>query len=161
MGSHELDLAPPSAAQQGRVMSTDAPDPDGVPDDVRALLRERIGSYEQLEILLTLCEEPDGGTAEALSSRLHIPLPLTASTLTELQARGLVRLETVAAGTRYVYEPATPALEATVSRLAKAYAEHTIAIIKLMSSNAIGRVRTGAARAFADAFILRKDKRDG
>jgi hypothetical protein len=30
-----------------------------------------------------------------------------------------------------------------------------------MSANAINRVRTGALRAFADAFVIRKDKDDG
>lgn len=142
-------------------MSAGARDPDRVPDDVRALLRERIGSYEQLEILLLLHKERSGLTAEALSSRLQIAPPLTASTLAELQARGLVRPQAAASEARYLYEAATPTLDAAVSRLARAHAEHPISIIKLMSANAIQRVRIGAARTFADAFILRKDKRSG
>jgi DNA-binding HxlR family transcriptional regulator len=143
------------------MMTTGAPDGDGVPDDVRALLRERISSYEQLEILLALQNEPAGRTGEELSSHLRIPSSLVASTLAELQARGLVQRQSLAPEAHYVYMPASPALGAAVAHLARLYVERPVTIMKIMSSNAIQRVRTGAVRAFADAFILRKDKDNG
>ncbi len=156
------------------VSSNDAFEPEQLPDDVQALLRERIESYEQLEALLVLQEE-GGRTAEELCARLRVPLTLVESALRDLQSYGLVqprpvqsqpqpgspqsaRQQPEPAAQRYVYAPETAALAAAVSHLASAYARDPVPIIKLMSSNAIQRLRTGAVRAFADSFILRKDK---
>ena len=49
----------------------------------------------------------------------------------------------------------------TLARLVEVYEEQPIEIIKLMSANAIERVRTAALRAFADAFVLHKGKDNG
>ncbi|MGH8228276.1 MAG: hypothetical protein ACREU3_10305 [Steroidobacteraceae bacterium] len=147
------------------VSSNDAFEPEQLPDDVQALLRERIESYEQLEALLVLQEE-GGRTAEELCARLRVPLTLVESALRDLQSYGLVQprpaqsapQQPEPAAQRYVYAPQTAALAAAVAHLASAYAQDPVPIIKLMSSNAIQRLRTGAVRAFADSFILRKDK---
>ncbi|MGH8326077.1 MAG: hypothetical protein ACRET2_04880 [Steroidobacteraceae bacterium] len=146
--------------------SNDAFEPEQLPDDVQALLRERIESYEQLEALLVLQEE-GGRTAEELCARLRVPLTLVESALQDLQSYGLVQPQPAQprpeqrqlepAAQRYAYVPETTALAAAVSHLASAYARDPVPIIKLMSSNAIQRLRTGAVRAFADSFILRKD----
>lgn len=141
---------------------------DRLPDDVRALLRERIESYEELETLLALERVRGiGKTADELSSAVHVQIALIERALRSLEARGLIerRVEPAAGGVPrrapdYRYAPAGPELDRAVQALAKAYAEQPIPIIKLMSENAIQRLRTGAARAFADAFILRKDKND-
>jgi predicted transcriptional regulator len=136
---------------------------DRVPDDVRALLSERIESYEQLEILLAL-ESARGTerTSEELSATLRIGSALVEPALRSLESRGLIgRRSTTEHEPHYLYMPATSALDGAVRALARAYAEQPIPVIKLMSENAIQRVRTGAVRAFADAFILRKDKNDG
>jgi hypothetical protein len=44
--------------------------------------------------------------------------------------------------------------------LERVYAEQRLAVIKLMSDNAIERLRTGAARAFVDAFLIGRKKND-
>jgi len=62
---------------------------------------------------------------------------------------------------QHAYVCQSEAVEATIDRLAAAYRENPIPIIKLMSANAIERLRTAALRTFADAFILRKDKNGG
>ncbi len=147
--------------------SDEASAPDRLPEDVRALLRDRIESYEELEILLALERMPGAGkTAEELSAAVRVDLPLVERAVRALESRRLIeRRSTAPRGTErepiYVYAPATPALDDTVRALAKAYAEQPIPIIKVMSENAIQRVRTEAARAFSEAFILRKDKNDG
>lgn len=140
-----------------------------LPDAVRVLLRERIESYEELEILLALERHRGAGkTVDELGAAVHGALPLIESALRSLESRALIKRDTVAvsagareAETRYFYAPASSELDGAVRALAKAYAGQPIPIIKLMSENAIQRMRTGAARAFADAFILRKDKNDG
>lgn len=132
-----------------------------IPDDVQALLRDHIESYEQLEILLLLRREV-GKTwaAERIGERLGISASLAADALAALRSSRLVAAQDEPE-TRYAYAPEKAALEETVSRLASDYASARIEIIKLMSANAINRVRTGALRAFADAFVIRKDKNDG
>lgn len=143
-----------------------------LPDAVRGLLRERIESYEELEILLALERQRGAGkTVEELTAAVHGGAALMESALRSLESRALIerRAVTVAedaggthrAKTRYFYAPGSSELDSAVRALAKAYAEQPIPIIKLMSENAIQRMRTGAARAFADAFILRKDKNNG
>lgn len=48
-----------------------------------------------------------------------------------------------------------------MSRLASVYTSRPIDIMRLMSANAIERVRTAALRTFAEAFVIRKDGRGG
>ncbi|MGH8219594.1 MAG: hypothetical protein ACREUT_13680 [Steroidobacteraceae bacterium] len=137
-----------------------------LPDAVRVLLRERIESYEELEILLALERlRGTGKTVEELNAAVHGGMTLIESALRLLEARALIERRAVPAvegaqraEIRYFYAPQSSELDGTVRALATAYAEQPIPIIKLMSENAIQRLRTGAARAFADAFILRKDK---
>jgi len=151
-------------------MSSDLSDVrNALPDDVRALLREHIESYEELEALLALERlRGNGKTVDELGASVHVGAPLIERALRSLEARSLIECRACAAGDRaqqserrYFYAPASPELDGAVRALAKAYAEQPIPIIKVMSENAIQRMRTGAARAFADAFILRKDKNDG
>lgn len=142
--------------------SDDAPAPHQLPENVRDLLRDRIESYEQLEILLAL-ERVQGAakTPEELSAALRIGLSLVEPALRALESRGLVtHTDAAQSGPGYSYAPQSSALDGAARALARAYAEQPIPIIKLMSDSAIQRVRTGAVRAFADAFILRKDKKD-
>ena len=128
-----------------------------LPEEVRALLRERIESYEQLEVLFALRNDRREQTAQEMSVQLAIDRTLADSTLAELQAQGLAELRGRDPEPRYLYAPANPQLDQAVAHLARLYAEQPIAILKILSANAIRRVRTGALRAFADAFILRKD----
>lgn len=135
---------------------------DDLPEDVQKLLRDQIDSYEQLEILLLLRTEPDHPwTVEALSARLRIPASLALLALDELQTAGFVQARALGAEKQYAYVAQSSHVEATLERLVQAYREHPISILKQMSANAIERVRTAALRTFADAFILRKDKKDG
>ena len=136
---------------------------DPLRGDTRALLRERIESYEELEMLLALERvRGDSKTAEELSNTVRVPVPFVEQAVRKLEAHGLIERRDGTArdrrDARYTYAPASADLDAAVRALAKAYAQQPIPIIKLMSENAIQRLRSGAARAFADAFILRKDK---
>jgi DNA-binding IscR family transcriptional regulator len=133
-----------------------------IPEEVQAFLRDHIESYEQLEILLLLWRERVAvWTVEHISARLRIPAPLAAAALASLSASRLVESRDDQPEPGLAYAPATATLDEIVNRLAGAYANKPIEIIKLMSANAIQRVRTAALQAFADAFVLRKGQDDG
>ncbi|HEX4266585.1 MAG TPA: hypothetical protein VHY36_01760 [Steroidobacteraceae bacterium] len=130
--------------------------------DVRTLLFEHIESYEQLEILLLLQRNRGADwTAAQLSGHLKISDELVAESLSALQMGGLVLGRRERAPIAYAYAPVSLALEETVSRLAAAYSERPVPIIRLMSSNAIQRLRTGAMRALAESFVLGRGKNRG
>lgn len=132
-----------------------------LPQDVQAILRTHIESYEHLSILLFVHRESARHWSEAqLSCELRIPAPLAATALGSLQDAGLISVESKAGLLRYKYA-ATGATDATIARLASEYLENPVRIVKFMSANAIERVRTSALRAFADAFLLKKDKDGG
>ena len=131
-------------------------DASDLTEDVRALLHEHIDSYEQLETLLLLRREPDEHwTGAGLAGRLRVRAELIDTALAGLEAAGLIEAMR-GSPARFVYRPASPGLDATVGRLERAYAERPILVIKLMSANAIERLRTAALHTFADAFVLNK-----
>jgi len=133
-----------------------------LPPDVQIFLRDRIESYEQLELLLLMCADSEASwTQEMLSSRTHMAASLVQGALKGLESAGLVDARGHASETRYTYRRQHDSVEVTINRLATAYREYPIPIIKLMSANAIERLRTAALRTFADAFILGKDKNRG
>jgi predicted transcriptional regulator len=132
------------------------------PEDVQKLLRDHIESYEQLEVLLLLRAERDRPwTIDSLSERFRLAASLVLPALNGLQRAGFVEARIPHAETQYAYVPQRSDVEASLDGLVQAYREHPISIIKQMSANAIERVRTAALRTFADAFLLRKDKKDG
>lgn len=136
--------------------------PDDLPEDVRVLLHEHIESYEQLEVLLLLRRERyEEWTVDGLATRLHVHAELVGSALEGLRAGGLVAATAPASAPRFAYRPASSELDTAAGRLDREYAERPIRIIQLMSANAIDRVRTAALHTFADAFVLKRDKKDG
>lgn len=133
-----------------------------LPPDVQELLRDYIESFEQLELLLLLRDEPGPcWTQDALSARLGVPGSLMFEALTGLQSGGFLGMDTESGQKKYRYRIQSDKREATIGRLNRFYKEQPMLVMKLMSANAIERVRTAALRTFSDAFILRKDKNDG
>lgn len=126
---------------------------DDFPDDLKLFLAGHINSVAQLEALLLLRSQRDREwNAEDVSKALYTTPEMVSEQLAELHARGLLaRPED--AGTRYQYWPATPELEAQVSRLEELYKDRRVAVITALYSQPLDKVKT-----FADAFRLRKDK---
>jgi hypothetical protein len=125
------------------------------------LLRESVHTFEELETLAFLYG--GRGTAwpeSALAEALKIPVDAAREALLALESRGLAASEH-AERQRYRYSAATIESEAAVGALVRAYHENRLGIVKLMSENAIHRMRTGAIRAFSDAFLIGRKKRDG
>ncbi len=133
-----------------------------LPDDVQALLRHHLESFEQLELLLLLRTDRDRcWSEESLVERLRIPSSLVLEAVQGLASAGFLAPTAPSGQKQYRYRVQSDSLEATIDRLSHAYKEQPMPVIKLMSANAIERVRTAALRTFADAFVLRKDKNDG
>jgi hypothetical protein len=127
---------------------------------VRALIAERVHGFEQLEALLFLHARPNEEcSAEAVAAALRIPDSASVDALEDLVARGLAGARPGPPRT-YRFDPHTPELRAAVSGLERAYADQRLAVMKLMSEDAIVRLRSGATRAFADSFLIGR-KKDG
>jgi hypothetical protein len=129
---------------------------DPLPDDVQRLLEDRLVGLEDLELLLLFCRESERSwTADAAGPLLGIPAGSLAPAFERLHAHQLIM--PVAKGSAgYRFQPSTPALRATCERLRDLYTEDRFRIVGLMSQLAFERIRRSAARAFADAFRVRK-----
>ncbi|HEX4051978.1 MAG TPA: hypothetical protein VHY19_13980 [Steroidobacteraceae bacterium] len=125
--------------------------------EIRRLLFERIASYEQLEALLLLrADATRSWSVPQLAASLRIDEASVAAALDALDADRLI--EKCADPVSYRYAPADPHTGALVDRLARLYTEQRLEVIRQMSTNAIERLRSSAARTFADAFLLRGRK---
>jgi hypothetical protein len=132
-----------------------------VDEAVRALLRDYIDSFESLEVLLLLRRERSVYTVEELCGRLKTRAPLIDDALASLVRARLVNTTDQNALTLYTYADEHLVQDAIVGLLECAYRDEPLQILQMMSTNAIERLRTSTIRAFADAFVLRKDKGRG
>lgn len=132
-----------------------------VDEELRAFLRDYIDSFESLEILLLLRRERTAFTAEELCRRLKTRAPLIDDALASLVRGRLVNATEQNLPTSYTYADENLARDAIIASLERAYRDEPIQVMQLMSTNAIERLRSSAIRAFADAFIFRKDKGRG
>jgi predicted transcriptional regulator len=130
-------------------------------DEVRAFLRDYIDSFESLDILLLLRRERTAWTAEELRGRLKNRAPLIDDALASLVRARLVNTSDQTVRTLYTYADEDSVRDAIVGSLQDVYRDEPIQIMQLMSTNAIERLRTSTIRAFADAFVVRKDKDRG
>lgn len=60
---------------------------------------------------------------------------------------------------RFQYVPKSKLLRQVVEELATAYADQRLAIVQLMSANALARVRGAAVRRLANAFRIERPKK--
>lgn len=136
----------------------DSMSPPQLPDGVLVLLRERLKSFEQLEVLLLLRARAGAGLTPAqASAAIRLDAELIAIALQDLVSAGLLQNEDAI----YRYRPATPALADAVEALATEYRDRHAAVMSQMNVNAIERIRSGSLKAFADSFVLNKRKDDG
>jgi hypothetical protein len=131
-----------------------------VGEAIRAFLRDYIDSFESLEILLLLRRERTACTAEELCRRLKTRAPMIDDALASLVRARLINTDQNVL-TLYKYADEDSARDAIVASLESVYRDEPIQIMQLMSTNAIERLRTSTIRAFADAFVVRKDKGRG
>jgi hypothetical protein len=134
-----------------------------VPKTVQELLRERIASFEQLEILLLLFRRRDQTwTSEAVYKELGIPPSHASDGLDHLVRGNLVDVRVGGASLLFRFNPGTPELERGVAELQQTFAERPVDVLRLLSEFAVQRVRTSAMKMFADAFVIgKRRKSDG
>jgi hypothetical protein len=127
------------------------PSPSELPPDVLQLLRERIRSIEQLEILLLL-RESEGRlwTSGEVYKQVRSSERSVEQTLQGLCGKGLLFCDVPTS--RYRFEPQTEALKTTIDQLAHLYAERRVRVVEAIYSEPLS-----AVDEFARAFRLRKD----
>lgn len=125
---------------------------EGIDDNVSALIAAEIHSVLELESLLLLYSHPERQwIPEEAARELGINLDWARRELERLASRGFALTE---AG-RYRYAALGP-LHLAVAGLAEAYAQRRVTVIELIYSKPADPVQS-----FADAFRLRKERRDG
>jgi hypothetical protein len=126
-----------------------------IPDTVRRFLTDQVGSAERLELLLFLQRHATRWwAAEALAAELGMPAGAVQSHLEHLSARNLLDVR-VAESVIYCYKPGREDLSRLVEDVARAHYFHRDAVLAELACRT-----PGSARLFADAFQIRKDKRD-
>ncbi|HTG31524.1 MAG TPA: hypothetical protein VLB76_01235 [Thermoanaerobaculia bacterium] len=125
-------------------------------DAVRRFLIDDIGSVERLNLLLFLHRHSTRWwAAKTLAVELEMPADITQSHLEHLSARNLLDVR-IAESVIYCYKPGREDLAELVEEVARAHYIHRDAVVAVLAHRL-----ADSARLFADAFQLRKGKRDG
>jgi hypothetical protein len=123
-----------------------------IPADVRQLLAGKVDSVEKVEVMFLTWREPSTTwTVVTAAERLRLPVDSVGTALDELTADGLLKVE----GLGYRYG-AAGAEHTAVSTLGKIYEGDRLLVLREMTSLAMERIRSSAARAFSDAFRFRR-----
>jgi hypothetical protein len=131
---------------------------EAIQADVLELLRERVGSLEQLEALLLLHRESARAwSLQEIAEGLSLPTGMLEGELDALVAAGLA----ARANGRWSYAPRDVTSGESVARLAALYPVRRLEVLRLLSDLALQRIRGSAARAFADSFVIGRRKKDG
>lgn len=122
----------------------------------RRLLVDGVGSLERLDLLLFLHRQAARWwSAQALAGELDRPAESLQAHLDHLAARNLLDVR-IAESVVYRYQPGREDLRPLVEELARANHLQRDALAMLLAQR-LGE----SARLFANAFQLRRDKRDG
>jgi hypothetical protein len=122
---------------------------------LESFVAEHVRSVAALEVLLLLrATRPRAWSAAVLAAELRIDAHFAEGRLAELARAGLVEAAGGEATYRYAPEPAER--DALVEQLDLAYAERRVSVVTLIYA-----APRDQARAFADAFRMRKEREDG
>ena len=125
-----------------------------LPEDLRELLRQHVESIDQLEVLALLCREsPRSWSVDDVAARLQLPAHAAHTALRHLSSSGLLAVAALDAA-EFSYRPLSAELQARTERLLQLYATERAVVLRVLSRNAIARLRAGALSAFGSA---RKD----
>ncbi|MGE0547940.1 MAG: hypothetical protein AB7O24_00835 [Kofleriaceae bacterium] len=123
-------------------------------DPVEKLLAEVVDSFEKLELLLRLYDDPSiTHTMETIASQFSLPEEVTRDALSALSATGVVRSD----DRGWQFDGSSP-WASEVKDLAQLYETDRHAILKRLTELALARMRSRTARRFANAFMLRPRK---
>jgi len=122
----------------------------------RRFLRGEVGTVERLNLLLFMhWHVTRWWSAEMLVDELKMPPHVVQSHLEHLSARNLLDVR-VTESVIYRYHPGREELTQLVEEIARAHYLHRNELTAMLVGHS-----TESARLFADAFKLRKGKRDG
>lgn len=96
--------------------------------------------------------------AQDIAVALKLPEEVIKGALDGLPASLIERSSSASTGATYRYAPSEE-LAPLVERLRHDYDEQRIAVVQIMTANAIERVRTAAGKRLADAFRLDRSKK--
>jgi DNA-binding IclR family transcriptional regulator len=132
-----------------------------IPEELVRFLQDRVASLEQLETLLLLRRTRDRvwGLTD-VAQRLSMPESSIEPVLVELTRHGMLASHGTGIAKTWQYSPASPELAALIERLAVVYDDRRLEIMRMLSAQAMERIRDSAAKAFADAFVIGR-KKDG
>jgi len=133
-----------------------------IPGDVLTLLHERLAGLDELEVLLLVRREaPQGVSTSEVADRLGLPMSSSEAALESLCSVSLLVSDGGGGGAerRYAYHPDTPELDGVVSSLVTVYGERRLEVMRVLSNLALDRIRSAAARTFADAFVIGRNGR--
>ena len=133
----------------------------GPSEFLQAFLHASISSYEELEALLLLVRESHRSwTDDELAEALKVRVDGISPALDQLASvEGLLEVDNQTGQRRFQYAPKSKLLRHVVEELATAYVEQRLAIVQLMSANALNRVRGAAIRGLANAFRVQRPKK--
>jgi hypothetical protein len=125
-----------------------------LPADVEAFLGECIESFEQLEVLLWLrSRQHQAWAPRSVAALLPASELVVEEAVQFLSGQGLLIVEPGLYPERFRFNPERSEL---VARVAESYREHRLEIMRLMTVNAIERVRARAASTFSGALGSRR-----
>ncbi len=126
-----------------------------IPERVRRLIASHIDSVVQVEILLLLRSQPQRWfSGDDVASELRIDRMWARPQLAELCARGMLDC-TTDTEPQYRFSPGTHELASDIDELARVYAERRVTVTSLIFAKPLTPLRS-----FADAFRLRKDRKE-
>lgn len=123
-----------------------------ISEDLRAFLKGRLTSTDQIEIVLLLLEDPSQAwTASEVSQRLGMASESAAMRLFLLASQGLILFEPSGVP-RYRYAGGNDQTDRLLRELAASYAANRAEVLNVIDA------RNGAdpIQSFADAFKLKK-----
>jgi hypothetical protein len=130
--------------------------PGHLPPDVLALVREHGLGFNDLKVLLLLHEDAaKRWTASTLAAQLGLPEAWVEGSLEHLRAAALLVADGHETERRFFYCLGTPAIEATLARLAQISEERPADVIRALNNDALERVRLAASRAFRGFELAR------
>ncbi len=133
-----------------------------LPQGVLDLLQTKVGSFEELELLLLLFRDRNvSWSASAVATHLGMDADLAAEALARVHAAGLLEKSSRKDGPIYSYVPRAPELDQAVADLAIAYDGRRLEVIRILNEHAVSRLRLSALRMFSDSFVIGGKKKDG
>ena len=125
-------------------------------DGVRTLLVTKVDSYEKLEIMRMLRGAGKTLSRSELEDAGRLSPDAVDDALTSLQRSKLIEHDPVSHGFRI----GAAGADRCLATLMQAYDEDRAAVLAVLSSEVMQRLRNMAAQVFADAFMIRRKRGD-